>query len=124
MTKTVFRAAVVILGGHDISHRITRWNVGGKVGEVYRVQLDIIDDGSVQIEEPEWFTGKVRVAKGGDEKEPRKITVNGTDISNWVHGYDRLAEVDELDTIRLHMYADSDVLSINGTHPWEDKGLS
>lgn len=122
VTKRVVRATTVVLGGHDISDRVVSWVIHGVVGDTYMVDLVVLDDGTVVIEEPEWFTGKLRVAGGtaaGRHSSPRKILVNGTDISSIVRGYERVTEVGEVDAVRLHLYADSDFLTINGSQIWD-----
>lgn len=122
MTKQVFRSARIILAGHDMSDRVAAWNLGAEVGAVYMFVVDILDDGDVTIDEPDW--GKIRVAYNKGQAGPhRTIRVCGTDISGWVKRYDRITEVGEIDRYRLHLYADREILSINGTYPWEDPEL-
>lgn len=101
----------IILGGHDISHSVTRWTIEGVVSDLYRVQLVIIDDGTIEIEPGRG--PKPRIASGD------VIKVKGTDISRWVEGYSHIVHMDEMDSHLLHLHADKDVLTINGTTPWE-----
>jgi hypothetical protein len=90
-----------------------------RAAEIYRVELDILDDGQVTIIENDAAVGpsKLRVAKNNGG---RQILVDDVDISRWVYGYDRVVTVGEIDRWRLHLHADREVLSVNGTHPWEE----
>ena len=124
MAKHVFSEAQIILGGKDISPRVERWHLGARVGELYVAEIDIHDTPRViRITEQDARLGptgirisrnaKVEVREYGDDDS------NWVDISAWVQGYSRIVQVNEIDIIRLHVQADREVLSINGTHPWE-----
>lgn len=50
-----------------------------------------------------------------------EIVVRGVDVSDWVYGYAVVVDVRATypRTVELFMYADREVLSINGGYPWE-----
>lgn len=114
MSKKVFVQARIVLGGVDVSDTVMRWSVGGKVGELYTAELDLIKTDQLQIRRRgEHLTG------GRSYTHNDVVTVGGVDISKWLTTYHEIASVKELDGVRLFIQADRDVLSINGTHPWE-----
>lgn len=141
MSKKVNTGARIVLGGEDISEFVVRWSVGAAIGDLYVAEIDLIDTRSVIVIEQdaqdnranilsgmdlESITGKQQyiagaVRTGGRVPLADVIKVKGVDVSAWISGYDRLTRVCEADVIRLHVQCDSEVLSINGSTPWEEK---
>lgn len=118
MSKYVCRNSSIILGGVDVSDRISRWAVVARVNDLIVVELDYIDDGRLRfIEKDRVMRGGLRVARNGGE---RTIFIDDVNISSWVYSYERVVRIGELDIYRLHLHADREVLSINGMHPWEE----
>lgn len=133
MSKCVNKGARIILGGSDITDHVNRWAVIGEIGQLYEAEIDILDDPRVitieQTESCVSVTRKPETAVGGCKVAHRGlrvakddvIQIKGEDISRWISRYDRISRVGNADTIRLYVQCDRDVLSINGTHPWEDQ---
>lgn len=132
MTKRINKGARILLGGVDVSDITTRWQVGAATGELYEAQIDLLDLPSriKTIRPPNSFnrpSKNPQTASGGAEVIHRlrvatddTILVGGVDISKWITGYERVSSVGKADVVRLHVQCDTDVLSINGAHPWED----
>lgn len=122
MAKQVFAAAQILLGGKDISPRVEGWRVGAQVGELYIAEIDIHDTPRI-----------IRITEQDARVEPTGLRISRNakievreydgdeyvDISAWIQGWDRIVRVHQIDIIRLFIQADRDILSINGTHPWE-----
>jgi hypothetical protein len=129
--KKVARSAKIVLSGHDISQHVKRWSVVGEIGDVYRVQLDVHTGSSCPVAiknggnpaapyikangDVEWRTPSHRNIPYNDT-----ILVNGTDVSSCVYRHELVRKVGEAEYIRLYVHADSELLSINGGHPWEE----
>jgi len=124
VSKKIYRNVTIILGGQDVSDWVTRWKVGGDIGELYTAEIDLIDSADVVT---------VEFGKGSISQQPRRggyaavrvatddiIKVRGVDVSDHIYGYDRSVEVGKAPVIRLYIQVDSDILTVNGTHPWEE----
>lgn len=105
----------------DISHRVCGWGITAIVGELYNLDLvfnwnrdaiRIKNNGGYTTDDS--GTNTYRVAKDDT------ITVDGVDLSNWVHGYQIDTKAGGVDQLTLNLMPDKDVLRINGTHPWEE----
>lgn len=129
MGKLVCRNAKIEIRGRDVSHWVSRWAIIGKVGEVYEVELDLLDDdrsGHPVVIEGLGTAPQVgaRGMTGGRETNivtnRAKVTIDGEDVSSHTRGWDRMVRVGEPDIIRLYLHADGDVIVINDTIPWAD----
>lgn len=116
MSKTVYTDARIILGGVDVSERVSRWSVGAKIGSLYIAEIDIQDTPEIIAISQD---SRGRNKHGLRIPISDQVKVGGVDISSWIYRYDRITRVDKADVIRLYVQCDRDVLSINGTHPWE-----
>lgn len=115
MSKQAYKDARIILGGVDVSDTVVRWSVGAKIGHLYVAKIDLIKTDQLKIaKKGEYLPGGRRVVTVNDV-----ITVGGVDISKWIARYQEITRVRKSDEVRLFVQADKDVLSINGTHPWE-----
>lgn len=123
--KHVARDAEIILGGHNVSRRVTRWALVAVVGDLHRLELDLLDtDRVVRITEPDGRlpANGLRVSKNARIEVRDDDSVNvWTDISPWVDGYERRVSVGNVDIIRLNIHADEEILTINGTTPWVEQ---
>ncbi|GHG10056.1 hypothetical protein [Streptomyces hydrogenans] len=124
MAKQVHRASKIILGGVDVSHFVTAWHVGAAVGALYTCTLTLLDSPQLLTITPrgeQQGNWGLRVAT--DDLVEVVTPEGGTvDISRWIGGYRKIVAATEADTVELDIQCDRDVLSINGTHPWEDAG--
>ncbi|MGW6255463.1 hypothetical protein [Streptomyces sp. NPDC055085] len=99
-----------MLGGQNISDWVSSFSFSGKPGDVYRFTVEIPDDPQV-------------IDIDDDAPQPSgSIKVRGAEINHHVSGYEYVKAAGKQDVVRLHIQADTDILSINGTHPWEDRG--
>jgi hypothetical protein len=124
VSKKIYTDARIILGGKDISDHVTRWAIEGRVGKLYAAELDIIARRDVIeiVQGAGYAPESVKRSKNGTRVAVNdKILIKGVDISRWISGYDLRSHVGELDTIRLYVLCDAEVLSINDTTPWEKK---
>lgn len=122
-----------MLGGKNIADIVTRWQIGAAVGAIYMAQIDVLDDPSrveiVRADTVAMSMGPRTAVDGSEVHHPGirfgqkdRVLIDGSDISSWIAGYDRITRAGSSDIIRLHVHCDSDVLSINGTTPWEQEG--
>lgn len=125
MAKKVYTDGKFFLGGVDVSDSVHAWSVGATIGELHMAEITLQDNPKlIRItERDERSKFGVRVSTNA------KIEVSAgdgvwADISNWVSGWDKIVRVGRVDLIRLRIQADRDVLSINGTTPWEMQGAA
>lgn len=132
--KCANKGASIVLGGKDISSYVTRWVVGADTGSAYKAEIDIINkEGIIDITTPDTpLLGRnldnFTADKGGRVLHDGlrvctndRILIRGSDISRWVSGYDKQVRVGKVECFRLYIFCDSDILTINGTTPWEDR---
>jgi hypothetical protein len=121
MTKAIALKTKIELGGHDISDSVTRLAIIAKPGDVYRVELDITDAPSVIEIAPKDVSHSKPTHRSFRNTKKSSIKIKGTDIAKWVTRYEEIKDADApADIIRLYLHADSDVLTINDGHPWEE----
>lgn len=105
----------------DISHHVIGWRMDVKLGDLYRCQLTLVDTEIVQIEATPGQGQAHSVRWPGMRKATNdKIIVAGEDISAWIDGYQHVTQVGEFDEVVLSVQCDSNVLRINGCHPWKE----
>lgn len=130
MVKIVASQVRIELAGRDISDRVTRIAIVGKVGELWGAEVDIVETPATRT----ITLGRIVNRETGEEVtllQPEEldcdihqatILVDGADVSHWVHKIEltdrQQGQLGEYRWYRLHIYADADILTINGTHPW------
>jgi hypothetical protein len=115
--KRVNKGAHIVLCGVDLSESLAGWSVGARLGDLYVAEIDLIDTPEIEIDQD----SRGRAQNGVRVPISDQIRVMGVDISSWIFRYERHSNVGEPDIIRFFVQCDSEVLSINGTTPWEDK---
>lgn len=111
-----------------ISDWVTRWSVTGAIGEIMTVELIVIDNEELVIEEAPREVSHSRGMKLSTTESTTRVAIRGVDITSHVYGYDRLVNLSKVEPwwtrglhyVRLYLQADSSILRINGTHPWEE----
>jgi hypothetical protein len=101
----------------DISDEVSRWSAIQQVGEVSRVEIDVIPNSpeiSIVIATDRWIV----------MPESSSVAIRGVDISNIVEGVNHYSKAGNVQYARLHLYGDSDYLRINGQFPWEVQTLA
>ena len=123
MVKTVATAALIKLGGHDISEWVTRWSVESEVGEINTASVDILKGEGGPVTVTKAFArddrhGKVEYAPNGGGNRPGAIFIYDTDITSHVAQYCEVYRPGKGAVYRLFLHADAEILTINGTAPW------
>lgn len=121
MTKVVARQPRITLGGVDVSNSVMGWVLRMRIGELYRFELDLIDDSRVIVIEDNSleYYGRSMTNNADiwikDEADDEAEPVN---IARFIDRYERVKAVREYDVVRLFIQATADVLTINGTTPF------
>lgn len=105
----------------DVSYRVSGWGMTAMVGELYLVDLVLnYNRDAIQIVPDTNFSSN----DAGDAtyRVPAEdvIRVDGVDLSRLIHGYSIDTKVGAVETVTLNLFADKDMLRINGVHPWEE----
>lgn len=111
MSKTICRTPEIILGGIDVSKIFVSANISIRYGDLNKVYLTLRNDRSyIQINRDD-----TRALAAINDK----IWIKDVDVSSWVEAYSFVNHATYGRTVELTLHADRDVLSINGTYPWE-----
>lgn len=120
MAKQVCRNLKVEVKGrnetewNDISGMVSGFELHAKVGNLYLVDLALPFDrvGIKILLENDLNDSRRRVAKRD------RVFAGGTELSDHLYAYRRETRVGEIEMMVLSLQADSDILRINGGHPW------
>jgi hypothetical protein len=113
--KRVCKSARITLGGEDISSWVISTKINAKVGELYTVDLEVLDGNWLSIEDKSRPSSNPAGTKITSNAE---VIVQGSDISSHIFGYEFVRRAGEVDTVKLRVQADENVITFNGTTPW------
>lgn len=122
MAKKVCRNLKVEVKGrgetewNDISDMVSGFELRAKVGDLYLVDLALpFDRVGIKIL-IDGYLGDLRRRVAYRDR----IFARGTELTKHVYSYRRETRVGETEMMVISLQADSDILRINGGHPWEE----
>lgn len=135
MTKRVCKSDAIILGGHDISEWVRQLIYTARVGDIYTVELDIMqihrglraDRSPLRVENLRYrypggeLSQPVTPMVGADYPAGEynaEVYINDTPIHTHVRHLKWIEKTDDVTVVRVGLFADEDILTINGVHPW------